>query len=369
VKRIFKETLNGSTSPEIKKLLDSNGMPARRGGLWTLGSIQALLRNPHYAGSYTYADSKTKQTFTVDCPSIVAQETWDAVQASRRQEVSRQSQKNGTHKNFYLLRDLMYCGHCGRPISGRIKPSKSEAMYYCPNKERKWAVEGGSKEPWKRGIGCGFDRSMNLPQTDELVWGFVNSLHSKSSVLKEEVKRRVLKEHGLTHIIDPEATKRTEARVKKLQKELNDLSDVLGNVEAKFLIDRGDPRAHKVTVTRVLEAKDRIEQNLSDARQELRGASDRKRWVRWLDAFGESIKPQGQQSDEDKKGYIAGLVERIDARYLSDSREHELKIHFKLPIVDDGIKWNVPSNKKKGYTVVGGEREATVTVKKKDGRG
>ena len=115
---------------------------------------------------------------------------------------------------------------------------------------------------------------------------------------------------------------------------------------------------------RVLEAKDRIERSLADPRQEFRGAFEKKAWVSWLDTFAEGVKPQDQMSDEDKQAYIKGLVERIDAVYLPPSREHELKFHFRLPIVDDGIKWNIPSKKKSGYSLVEGERDATLIKKR-----
>ena len=56
VKFIFKQALKGNSVASIKKDLDSNGVLARRGGLWTLGSIESLMTNTHYLGHYTYTD-------------------------------------------------------------------------------------------------------------------------------------------------------------------------------------------------------------------------------------------------------------------------------------------------------------------------
>ncbi len=51
VKRIFAEFIKGSSTAQIKQLLDSNGVePRRKKGLWTLGSINALVKNTHYSG-------------------------------------------------------------------------------------------------------------------------------------------------------------------------------------------------------------------------------------------------------------------------------------------------------------------------------
>ena len=41
------------------------------------------------------------------------------------------------------------------------------------------------------------DRSLNIPETDQLVWDTVLELHRKSSLLKEEVKSKILEEHGV----------------------------------------------------------------------------------------------------------------------------------------------------------------------------
>jgi len=370
VKRIFKQALEGTTSPEIKKMLDSNGVSARRGGLWTLGSVQAMLKNPHYAGSYTFTDSKTSEKISVQCPQIVDELTWKSVQLQRSKlDAIRQAQKNRTVANFYLLRDFMFCAHCGRPISGRIKALKNEALYYCPNKERAWAVNGGTKEPWKRGTGCGFDRSMNIPQTDKLVWELLRSVHGKSSTLKEVVKQRVLQESGLKNFGDADHLKQAEARIKKSQKELATISEILGNLEANRLMKKVDELSYKTTVRRIQEEKDRLEFSITEARLQIRGGSEKRKWTSWLEAFGSELKPDNQLSDEEKKMFIDGLVDRIDVKYLPDSREHELRLRFRLPIVNDAIKWVDPKNKRKGYNIVDGELETTLAAKKKDGRG
>jgi len=117
VKRIFTETLKGTTTLGIKQLLDSKGvLPRRRKGTWSIGSIQALIKNTHYKGSYQYHDKKSDELIQIDCPAIVDETTWTAVQKLKTRNTSRVSQQNRT-KLFYLLRDLMFCGHCGRPMS------------------------------------------------------------------------------------------------------------------------------------------------------------------------------------------------------------------------------------------------------------
>lgn len=115
-------------------------------GLWSLGSVAALLKNTHYSGFYVFKDSKSEEKIQVQCPSIVETATWNQAQFKRSPSVLRKPQKIATQKNFYLLRDLMFCGHCGRPISGRIIKSRAEYSYFCPSRERAWAEDGGVDE-------------------------------------------------------------------------------------------------------------------------------------------------------------------------------------------------------------------------------
>lgn len=328
-----------------------------------MGSIQSLLKNRHYTGQYVYTDSKSESEIAVQCPQIVDMVTWEGVQIAHKREGNRHEQKNRTTKNFYLLRDIMFCGHCARPISGRVVASKYEALYYCPNKERTWAEKGRTDTPWERGTGCGFDRSMNIHRADELVWKYVTELHQKSSLLKEEVKKRVMAAQGLGLVSDASARKKAEARARRLQKELQTVNDVIGSLEANRLLKRVDA-SHSTTVDRITDEKDRIESALNDVRLQLRGENERQKWVNWIEAFGAELDQTREFTDEQRQQYIAGLVERIDVTYTPANREHQLTLHFKLPIVGDSIKWKKQS-KNGGYQLVDGEQTAVVTVKKK----
>ena len=131
---------------DIKTLLDTNGVqPRRKGSTWALGSLQALVSNTHYIGRYTYTDSKTEESVEVECPKIVSASVWQKCNVKKRKTRERKGQINRT-KHFYLLRDLMYCDHCGTPMGGRINKNQRQNWYYCPAPERKWESVSGSNE-------------------------------------------------------------------------------------------------------------------------------------------------------------------------------------------------------------------------------
>jgi DNA invertase Pin-like site-specific DNA recombinase len=276
VKFIFKQALKGNSVASIKKELDSNGILARRGGLWTLGSIESLMTNTHYLGRYVYTDGVSREQVEVKCPIIVDEVTWNSVHIARKRKSNRKDQQNATIKNFYLLRDFMVCGHCGRKMAGRIKPSKSEQMYYCPNKERVWAKEGQSSTHYQRGTGCGFDRAMNIQITDKLVFDTVVKLHSNSSILKEEVKKRVYSDHGIKSITTAEETKGFERQLRKYESLFQSLQESIGNLEANRVLKRMDDKAYKTAVARMNDEADRLKTEITNLRLKLRGEAEKK---------------------------------------------------------------------------------------------
>ena len=106
VKKIFDDCLRGVSTLNVKKNLDSKGIiPRRKKGLWTLGSIQALLKNTHYIGHYSFKDKKTENPIEVKCPVIVDELVWKSVQQSRTPQNARTQQKNKT-KVVFDIRNL-----------------------------------------------------------------------------------------------------------------------------------------------------------------------------------------------------------------------------------------------------------------------
>jgi DNA invertase Pin-like site-specific DNA recombinase len=368
VKQIFDDVISGKSTVSIKNFLDSQGiLPRRKKGMWTIGSIQALIKNTHYMGFYTYKDKKSEDYLDVVCPAIVDEFVWKKAQELRTRQTARTQQKNGT-KHFYLLRDLMFCGHCGRPISGRIKPSKNEYFYYCPNKERTWVANGKSDSPWQRKTGCGMERSINIKDCDELVWQTVTSVHKKSSLLKEEVKKRVFKEKGISVVKTEQQIKTLNSRIKKLEKQSDQIKDTLGKLEYNFMMGKIEKKSYSTAVSLANEELDEVKNALLNAKNELKGDKEAKVWVDWVKIYGDEVDANDALSDQEKKDYIKGLVDKIVVRFLPGTNEHQIDITFLMPIVGDDFIWNDPKKKSLGIKLIEGQRETTVNIKKKDMR-
>jgi len=371
VKRIFQEVIKDTSLLNIKKILDSNAVASRRNKrLWSVGSITALLRNTHYKGFYFFKDSKSSEEIQVQCPNIVDIETWEHVQLKRKALSVRKPQLIASKHRFYLLRDLMYCGHCGRGICGRIIESRAEKSYFCPSRERMRRDEADSESLWVRGRGCGFSRAMNITQTDEMVWNLLKQLHSKSSILKEDVRTRIYRENGV-EILNEKEFKDLQAKLRSLQKKHVALSETLGNLEANRVLQEMNEVSYETIVLRVKADISELEGQMLAIRNQLVGATNGKRWTSWIKAFGNEIGSLDDKTEEQKKQYVEALVRRIDVKYDEIEKEHELLISFNLPIVNDGIVWRDEEkfvgkgHNKIKYDLKEGERETTLVVQKK----
>jgi DNA invertase Pin-like site-specific DNA recombinase len=135
VQQIFADYLAGMGSLSIAKKLNSMGIRARYGGLWSETPIAKILRNEKYAGDLilqkTYSTdhlSKSKRVNYGELPKyyvkdsherIIEREIFDAVQREirRRAEVcalTKQGRRRKAQGGPYPFTGLILCGNCGR---------------------------------------------------------------------------------------------------------------------------------------------------------------------------------------------------------------------------------------------------------------
>lgn len=362
VKRIFEWYANGKSIQDIRSELMKAGVETNRGKLsWTTGSINNILKNTHPIGEYLFMDSLTNETVECSCPKIVSKTLWKQCQDKRKETNLRKGQKNRT-KRFYMLRDLMFCGHCGSHMSGRIKESKNEYLYYCPKKEKDWKHNPPKEhEKWVRGRGCDMVRSLNIKATDNLVWNnvFINVWKSKEfhTALQERFGHKDLK--GQDKDIE---LKKLENEKKRHQKELKNLKDNIIQIETDKAIGKLDPEIADGVLKNFYsmrdETKAKIEQCEAKAEQ----------FKNTFDVFKDSIPVPASDKNKfvftldkepkDKKAMLERYVRRIDVFYDNELGEHTLKIHFSVPLT----KAVIDSSESKPAN------DMTVTLKKTAGK-
>lgn len=340
VARIYEWYSKNKSTEWIKSELDKSGIDTRRKrGSWSLGSIQKILQNTHPTGHYNYLDSKTDEVVRCSCPPIIGKALWNTCQKKRKEAFARRGQNNRT-KRFYLLRNLMYCGHCGSPMSGRIKEDKNEYLYYCPRKERAWvksAPKGNDK--WKRGTGCSMTRSLNIHATDNLVTNEVAKilLNPKriNAFLKERQKALQGNESGDDEAIE---LKKLQNKQNRLAKEIDNVINNIADVEAAKILGKQDKRISEKILKNLNSVLNETENQLEVCNlrvEEIENKED-------ILEITRSVKYNRQEitlplSKEWIQTSVKTCVERIDASYDKAKNEHCLNIRFKLPL-DNGKK-------------------------------
>lgn len=115
------------------------------------------------------------ETVRIQTPAVIDAMLFQSVQDRRKAIVKGQARGRPT-KQFYLLKGVIVCGHCGTPMGRRTRKAGHQHVYYCVKKEREWVTRGDDHPNWKRGTGCSIIRSVNIERTDSLVWNMVKDV-------------------------------------------------------------------------------------------------------------------------------------------------------------------------------------------------
>lgn len=121
VKMIFEMYCNGNNFSEICKTLNSQGYKTSRNKEFRSGTISRILQNRHYIGEMSDEGIK-------NCPAIVDEETFR--KANERLAEHTSHHKHKAERADYMLTPKIYCGKCGKRMTGRAGTSKTKNMYY-----------------------------------------------------------------------------------------------------------------------------------------------------------------------------------------------------------------------------------------------
>ena len=363
VKYIFKNYESGKSTVSIQSHLLSKGVIARRGGTLSLGSIQAILRNTHYKGSYVYTDGISDESITVKCQKIVDTALWNSVQ--RKIALSNQ-RKNTVSRpiKFSLLRDFMFCGDCGNAMGQKIVLKQNRQVYYCPRKNSKWEWDkrNNNKDRTKH---CSNNRSLNMNMTNDLVWNTVKSLVAKSHLLKEQIKQESLLKKNET-----DAELKTKLQSSKVMenrsiKQIEMIDKAIANVETDKLMKRIDNKQYKLITDNLTKEKMKHQNTLLKVKNEMQELGNREKWVDWLSKFKKTYQDVDELSDADKKIYLSGVLNKIAVKYDAKTTNHKLNIAFKYPIVDDRYETILGDEKqgrtKRKYRIIEGKKSMKLT--------
>ena len=123
VQAIFDMYNDGKSRPYIVDWLNSNGYKTARGVPFRKNSLDTILRNEKYIGTYRYEDVVIENAI----PPIIDKDLFEKVQAKLKRNSKARARNKATED--YLLSTKVFCGHCGSPMIGESGTSHTGAVY------------------------------------------------------------------------------------------------------------------------------------------------------------------------------------------------------------------------------------------------
>ena len=122
-------------------------------------------------------------------------------------------------------------------------------------------------------------KSLSIPLTDHFVWTKVLEVISKSSLLKEEVKNRVLdakleSDSDNTAIIKKEKSKRT-----KILKQIEDIQSSIAEMETKYLLKKYDETIYKKIEKNLTKELKKLNDEMEQSRLKIKELGSQKKWI------------------------------------------------------------------------------------------
>lgn len=144
VRTIFRLHSQGLGTFKIRDYLNDNDYKSPKGNHWNIPSIRRILKNVTYKGWTFFNDRKRIKKggkFTYEImdtiivedthPAIIPPTLWDEVNKERVRRADRMAtirEKPAIKTGVTMLKDLIYCGVCGRKITIR-KDNKNSTIY------------------------------------------------------------------------------------------------------------------------------------------------------------------------------------------------------------------------------------------------
>ena len=369
VKKIFKWYVNDKLSiSQIQKNLKLSGVRTKRSKKRDFGveNIRIILTNKNYIGMDSYTD-KTKDPhrnnqkrypfedssrwviYQNKCPRIISDDLFDKVKGLMNKGKTRLTKRD------YLLHGKLHCG-CGQEWVGRWYHKYDRPFYHCKNNERRYYRNTPNRQHLYQ-ENCNKPKRINGEMLDDYVWNNLLRTLRKSSWIKERVKRELLGEkYGISSI-----RKSLNRDMKRVIKEIK----VFEKNRVDFIRDR---YLNKLTNMDYEEIITSIDRKIKELKRELDKLENkeilmdkRTEWIEWLEQHHKNVDDYWTITElRERRRVIDYFIDNITLGYDDITQQHSINIHYKYPIVRDGLirkggklNWDEWGN---GYKVKSGDR-------------
>ena len=190
VVQAFEAYANGKTIKEIVDMLNAKGLTTSLGSKITINIVTDMLKNRRYIGEYKFRDIVQKDGI----PRIVPQALFDKVQIER--EKNKRATARHKAEDDYLLTTKLFCGKCGRYMTGESGTGRSGAVhryYKCNGAKYKHTCDKKTvKKDWIENIVIKYTREMMMSDNVlEDIAGIVFRNFQKENPVIQLLKQRL----------------------------------------------------------------------------------------------------------------------------------------------------------------------------------
>jgi len=367
IRKIFEWYDNDKTIKQIGRILDKDKFPPRRSKVWNFQSIVNILRNPLYIGVDTMVD-KTRKDKDGNYPimknidesmRIVDDKLFGRVQQKIEDILTIRNQLRRM-KHEVLLRGKLWCDSCGSIFGIRVKPKKNERYYYCRSKENNWREL--NKKKIKK---CDIKKSLNIPNTDSIVWETLVNILGDSHHIKEIIKEQEFqKKKELESKTDnTELLKKLNSSKRTILRKIKDY-DERGDENREWYLGGEITKVEYEKGIKIIEkGKSEYWNKYRQIDLKIQNIKDKKLWIEWLDTHSSWVKNIHKiESIEEKTELLNKYVNRIMVTFNEDKNLHSLEMNLKIPMVNDSYKVVDSSGGKRNYEIISGSSYYTTKV-------
>ena len=358
VKKMFKWYLGGDSLVDISKKCKVNGLKTKRGNDWSSEGVRILLSNIEYTGKtqytdmtkdphrknpkkYPYPDESTWEVHINDnLPRVVSDEIFNKVQ--KKLDVY----KTKKTKNIYFLHGKIKCS-CGCDWVGRTTSRKGtkypDSQYYiCNNSDRYYHRKRPNRQHLYR-TDCNKPKRLKSSDIDDYIWNQLLHTLRNSSFIKERVKTDLLGGK-----LDTSSSRRKVNKDKKeLHKELKSLEQSrVQLIKEKFTLQLSDIDFNDINTSITIKISE-LKSELDKVNQRELLLDKRSEWIDWISEHHNQVnKYQGITDIKKRRKILDIYIDRVKVNYLHENQQHNIDIHYRYPLVNDGIEYTTDKNSK-----------------------
>ena len=200
VKRIFTEFADGERTKDIVDRLNAEGYKTSRGNAFNKNSLRRILQNEKYIGVYSFKDIRVEDGI----PAIISRDVFSKCQ----QLLEKHNQAPAAARNtLFLLTAKLFCGKCGKPMTGDGGTGKSGKVYnyyVCNGHRRHTCDQKRIGKAWIEDLVINY--MMKILSTDNFIDTVADKVIEYQAKLKDDSTLRAL-----------------EARQKDIERSINNL--------------------------------------------------------------------------------------------------------------------------------------------------